>query len=221
MESVILFICLLIIPCVAFSMVNMAYSNHCATSTKKKLSGFDVARKILDDNGLEKMYIVEVKGILNDHYDYNQKVIRLSSDVYNDETISATLIAAKVCSYAIQDKENNMLMKFRSFLNPFVNFVIYASYIIFVLSLCLQEFSMIRIASLLLLFALVFHLLTLTVETNATNLAKENIEKLKILDKYEIDSSKTLFSVMPYMFLMSILTCISNLFNEIIYNLKK
>jgi hypothetical protein len=52
-------------------------------------------------------------------------------------------------------------------------------------------------------------------------LAKENIEKLKILDKYEIDSSKTLFGVMPYMFLMSILTCISNLFNEIIYNLKK
>lgn len=221
MESIILFICLLVIPCLCFSMVNIAYSNHISTSTKKKLSGYDVARKILDDNGLEKMYIVEVKGNLNDHYDYNQRVIRLSTEVYNNETVGANLIAAKICSYAIQDKNNNTLMKFRSFLNPFINFVVYASYIVFILSLLLQDFTIVRIASLLMLLALIFHFVTLPVEVDATNIAKDNLNKLKILDKHELDGAKTLFKVMPYMFLMTILTCISNLFNELIYNLKK
>lgn len=221
MESIILFICLLVIPCLCFSMVNIAYSNHISTSTKKKLSGFDVARKILDDNGLNKMYIVEVKGNLNDHYDYNQRVIRLSTEVYNNETIAANLIAAKICSYAIQDNKNNSLMKFRSVLNPFITFVTYAAYILFILSLCLQDFSIVRIAALLLMISLVFHLLTLPVEYDATKLAKENLNKLKILDKHELENGKTLFKVMPYMFLMTILTCISNLFNELVYNFKK
>ena len=110
---------------------------------------------------------------------------------------------------------------FAKLLNPFINFVLYASYIVFILSLLLQDFTIVRIASLLMLLALIFHFVTLPVEVDATNIAKDNLNKLKILDKHELDGAKTLFKVMPYMFLMTILTCISNLFNELIYNLKK
>lgn len=221
MESVILFIGMLALPSIAFTMVSIAFGNHCETNIKKKLSGFEVARKILDDNDLKNMYIVEVKGNLNDHYDYNQKVIRLSSDVYHGENVSSAIIAAKISSYAIQDKENNTFMKFRSVLNQLVTFDVYAGYILFIVGLCLQDFSMIRLSAMLLLIAIVFHLITLPVEFDATKKAKESLDKSNILNKEEIEEGNSLFRALPYMFLMTVLTCISNLYNEIVYNIKK
>lgn len=221
MENIILFIGMLAIPCIAFTAISIAFGNHRDTNIKKKLSGFEVARKILDDNDLKDMYIVEVKGNLNDHYDYNQKVIRLSSDVYNGEGISSAILAAKVCSYAIQDKDNNSFMKFRFVLNPLVTFDVYVGYILFVIGLCLQDFGMIRVAALLLLIAIMFHLITLPVEFEATKVAKVNLDKSNILSGEEIEKGSNLFRVVPYTFVMTVLTCISNLINEIIYNLNR
>lgn len=221
MENIILFIGMLALPSIAFTMISIAFGNHCEKIIKKKLSGFEVARKILDDNDLKDMYIVEVKGNLNDHYDYNQNVIRLSSDVYNGESISSAIIAAKVCSYAIQDKDNNSFMRFRSVVNPLATFAVYIGYILFIIGLCLQDFGMIKIAALLLLISIVFHLVTLPVEFDATKKAKANLDKSDILNKNEIEEGSDLFRAIPFMFVMTVLTCISNLINEIIYNLKR
>lgn len=221
MESVILFIGMLALPSIAFTMISIAYGNKEENNIKKKLSGFEVARKILDDNDLKDLYIVEVKGNLNDHYDYNQKVIRLSSDVYHGENISSALVAAKISSYAILDKKNNGLMKFRSLLNPFINLIVYGGYILFLISLCVQDYNMVKISALLILISIVFHFMTLPVEFNATKIAKDNLDKSDILTKKEIEDGNGLFKVLPYMFLMTVLTCISNLYNEIVYNIKR
>lgn len=221
MESIILFIGMLALPSIAFTMVSIAFGNHFETNIKNKLSGFEVARKILDNNDLKNMYIVEIKGNLNDHYDYNQKVIRLSSDVYHGENVSSAIIAAKICSYAIQDKENNLFMKFRFVLNQFVTFDVYVGYILFIVGLCLQDFSIIRLSAMLLLVAIVFHLITLPVEFDATKKAKESLDNYDILNKEEIEKGTGLFRALPYMYLMTILTSISNLYNEIVYNIKK
>ena len=123
MDIAIIFLCILLVPCILFTIINTVYNKYKDVDNKKKLSGFEVAREILDSHGLDKIYIVEVKSNLSDHYDSDHKVLRLSSDVFHGESLTAAAVAARVANYAVQDKEGYTLMKFRSFLNKIITFV--------------------------------------------------------------------------------------------------
>ena len=68
------------------------------------MCGQEVARKILDDNKLEKIHVVSTSGTLSDHYDSSHNVIRLSDDIFNNNTVASVAIAAHECGHAIQDK---------------------------------------------------------------------------------------------------------------------
>lgn len=221
LENVITFVLVLILPCLAYTIISLTYSKNKEKELKKKLSGFEIARSILDNNDLKDLYIVEVKGNLNDHYDYNQKVIRLSTDVYHGETVTSMAVAAKIASYAILDKRNNTYMKFKFTLNPIINFAVYIAYILFILGICLQDFSMVSLASGILGFVLIFHLVTLPVEFNGKKVASGELKKLDKITKEEISDTEAVLKVANYTFVMSILTCISNLFSEIVYNIKR
>lgn len=221
MESVITFVLVLILPCLAYTIVSLTYAKYKDKELKKNISGFEIARSILDNNDLKDLYIVEVKGNLNDHYDYNQKVIRLSTDVYHGETVTSTAVAAKIASYAILDKRNNTYMKFKFTLNPIINFAVYIAYILFILGVCLQDYGMVALASGILGFVLVFHLVTLPVEFSGKKVANDELCKLDKISKEEISDIEVVLNVASYTFVMSILTCISNLFSEFVYNIKK
>lgn len=221
MENVIYFVVLLIIPCISFSIISLTYSKYKDKNIKKRISGFEIARKLLDNNNLKDLYIVEVKGSLNDHYDFNQNVVRLSTDVYHGENATAVAVAAKIASYAIQDKNNNTFMKFKFMLNPICNFAVYLAYILFILAICLQDFGMLSFVNMIILIVLLFHIVTLPVESNAIKIAKNSLGEIDDLSKEEMESINNVLKITSYTFIMSILTCISNLFNEIIYNLKR
>ena len=221
MESVILFIVILLIPCIAYSVISLTYNKYKENNLKSKLSGFEVARKILDDNDLKDMYIVEVKGSMNDHYDYNQKVIRLSTDVYNGENVSSMVVASRICGYAILDKNNNGYMRFSYTINPLVVFINYIAYLLFIVGICLQDFQVIQVSALLLGSVLVLRLIMLPMEFSACKEARKALEDIKKIEKNELEDSENVFRVFPYNGLMAILTCISNLFSEIIYNLQR
>lgn len=90
-------------------LVSGTYSKYSTTENKKRLTGFDVAREILDRNGLKNITIVETKGKMTDHYDPRRKVVRLSSEVYHGTTISSVAIAAHECGHAIQHNKNMLL----------------------------------------------------------------------------------------------------------------
>ena len=134
MELILLYILALVIPLIASANIKSTYSKYKKIDNKKKLSGFEVARKVLDANGLKDMYIVEVSGNLTDHYDPTQKVVRLSTDIFHGETIAAASVAAHECGHAIQDKEGYKFMRIRASLVPIVNFVTYSAYIMFFIS---------------------------------------------------------------------------------------
>lgn len=221
MENIIIFICILLIPCCAYSVISYNYSKYKESSLKGKISGFEVARKILDDNDLKDMYIVEIKGNLNDHYDFNQKVIRLSTDVYHGENITSAVVASRVCEYAIQDKVDNKLFKIGATLNPIIKFDVYAAYILFIIGLCLQDFGIVKVSSLLMGLALIYRVATLPVEFTIMKNAKSILSKLGILNKKEIEEGEVVFKVSVYTYIMEILTSVTSLFNEIIYNLQR
>lgn len=212
-----LYILILVIPAIASWNISSTYGKYKAVNNKNKLSGFEVARKILDENGLKDMYIVEVKGNLTDHYDPTQKVVRLSTDIFHGETIAAAAVAAHECGHAIQDKENYFMMRLRSAMVPVVNFITYAAYIMFALSMILQMFNMLLISIASVLFGLLFQLVTLPVEFDASKRALIQLKKLKLVDNKEHEGTTKMLRAAALTYVASVLSSLLNLFRLLSY----
>ena len=176
---------ILLIPLIAQLYVTSNYNKYKLMVLDKKISGFEVARKILDENGLESIYIVETKGTLSDHYDPSRKVVRLSHDIYHGESVASASIAAHECGHAIQDKEGYFYMRIRSFIFPIVRIATGVSYAIIFLGIIFELINLFILGIALVGAGLLFQLITLPVEFNASKRAKENLNKLHITTNAE------------------------------------
>ena len=128
-------LCIIFLPMMASFYIRSNYNTYSAKKNNKELSGFEVAREILDKNGLQKIYVVETGGVLTDHYDPKRKVVRLSKEVFNGTSISAMAIAAHEVGHAIQDKEGYAYFKFRSLMYPLVRITSSFSYFVIMIGL--------------------------------------------------------------------------------------
>lgn len=175
--------------------INKNYKKYKAISLNKNLSGQEIARKILDANGLENVYVVATQGELSDHYDPSRKVVKLSQDIFNGETIAAASVAAHECGHAIQDKEGYIFMRIRAFLVPVVNLVSYLGYFGLIISIIGGITGYLKLSILILFATILFQLVTLPVEFDASKRAKEQLDKLGLIDNEELEgSNKMLFS---------------------------
>ena len=139
--DLILYFIIILIPVIAQLRITLSYSKYKKVDNSKGLTGFDVAREILDKNGLEDIYVVETSGNLTDHYDPSRKVIKLSRDIFKGTSIAAASVAAHECGHAIQDKENYTFMRIRSFLVPVVNLVSTFSWVVILIGLLTEYFN--------------------------------------------------------------------------------
>ena len=165
--------------------INSNYKKFSKIKVKSGLSGQEVARKILDANGLQNIHIVETQGELSDHYDPRRKVIRLSHTIFHEDSISSVGVAAHECGHAIQDKEGYSFMRIRSALVPFVNFVSYLGYLGFVVSFIGGLTGYLKLSIFVLLVVVLFQLVTLPVEFDASKRAKEQLVQLGLIDSDE------------------------------------
>lgn len=190
-----LYLLMLVIPLIAQIYVKVTYNKYNCLSNKKALSGYDVARQILDDNGLNSMYIVETKGVLTDHFDPKRKTIKLSTDVYNGTSISAIAIAAHECGHALQDKDNYFFLKIRGLIYPVVNLGTRFAYIVLLIGLVLERMNLVTLGIALVGLGLLFQLITLPVEFNASSRAIMELDKASIvLSEEKINAKKVLNS---------------------------
>ena len=169
--DLILAIIVIIIPLIAQIGVSSNYQKYKRVKNTKELTGYDVARKILDENGLGDIYIVETRGELTDHYDPTKRVVRLSSDIYHGKTIAAMSVAAHECGHAIQDKEGYTFMRIRSAIFPIVNVATSISYWIILLGFLFELLDLIYIGIALTCLGLLFQIVTLPVEFDASKRA--------------------------------------------------
>lgn len=195
-----------IITLVAQIYVNNSYNKYKYQGLKKKITGAEVARTILDRNGLQNIQIEKVSGNLTDHYDPKSKKIRLSSDIYNGDTIAAASVAAHECGHAIQHKENYTFLKIRASLVPIVNFSTKFGYIAVMIGLLFSSYKIAIIGLILLLAMLLFQIVTLPVEFNASSRAKKQLVDLNIIDTYELEDSKTMLNAAALTYVASVLT---------------
>ena len=175
--------------------INSNYKKYKEIKVQKGLSGQEVARRILDANGLQNIHIVETQGELTDHYDPKRKVIRLSHAIFHEDSISSVGVAAHECGHAIQDKEGYTFMRIRSALVPFVNLVSYLGYFGLIISIFAGLTGYLKISILVLLATILFQLVTLPVEFDASKRAKEQLIQLGLIDNDEHEQvSKVLFA---------------------------
>ena len=163
---------------------------------------------ILDKNGLQNVKVVITNGILTDHYDPKNKIIRLSSEIYNDSSIASVSVASHECGHAIQDKEGYKFLRIRASLVPFVNFSSYAGYIAIILGCLFGYFNLIWIGIIFELVILLFQIVTLPVEINASKRALKELDNTHILNSNELRQGKKVLVSAALTYIASVATTI-------------
>ena len=180
-----LFIISIAITLLAQLLINSRYKKYSKINSSRKMAGFEIAQEILKRNGLSNVYVVEVKGFLSDHFDPKQNVVRLSSDVYHGTSISSVAVAAHECGHAIQYKEGNKFMQFRSFIVPFVNLSSKLGYAAIIIGILANLIRLAYLGLILMCVIVLFQLVTLPVEFDASRKAMVNLEKYGLLNSEE------------------------------------
>ena len=195
----------LIITIISQLLIKITYSKYQKQENKKRLTGFDVARQILDKNGLKDILILETSGYLTDHYDPTKKVVKLSTDIYHGTTISSASVAAHECGHAIQDKENYTPMRIRSKIVPTVNLFTKLGYLSIIIG-AIFDYRLMIMGVILLLSILLFQIITLPVEFNASIRALKQIENLNLLAESERTGAKKVLTAAAFTYVASVLT---------------
>jgi len=185
--------------------VKGAYAKYSNEQCKKNMAGCEVARKILDNAGLDKVHVVEVKGELTDHYDPKQKVVRLSTSIFHGTSIASVAVAAHECGHAIQDKDNYTFMRIRASLVPMVNFVNKFGYIATIIGLIAGIFDIIIIGIVMLLATMLFQVVTLPVEFDASKRAKKIINELNLANSQEQEGIEKMLSAAAFTYVAGVI----------------
>lgn len=198
----------LIITSFAQAYITSTYKKYSLVNNSKGLSGKDAARKILDSNGLNNVEVTSVTGYLSDHYDPSSKVVRLSDSNYNGNSISAISVAAHECGHAIQDKENYAFLRFRTSLVPIVNLSSYAGYFAIVIGSFTGLFGLIKLGLLLESVILLFQIVTLPVEIDASRRALGEVKKYGYLSEGEYGKGKKVLIAAALTYVASVLSAV-------------
>lgn len=201
----ILILLIIIIPLLAQLKISLNYKRYSNVANDNNKTGYDIAREILNRNNLDYIDVVEVAGDLTDHYDSKNQVVRLSSAIFHGSSVSSTAIAAHECGHAIQDKEGYQPMQLRAKIYPVVNIATSLSYWIILIGFLFQLINLVYIGIILTCFGLIFQLITLPVEFDASKRAKEILLSYNLVNSNEIKGVKRVLSAAAMTYVAGVL----------------
>lgn len=169
--------------------VTSTFNKYLKVRNSTGIQGFEVARRILDSQGLYDIPVEMVPGILSDHYDPRSRAVRLSKEVYAGDSIASVSVAAHEVGHAIQHATGYAPLNFRSMLAPVAAFSGNIVWILVMMGLILSMPFLINIGIYLFLAVLLFQIITLPVEFNASKRALAQLESGYISSE-EVQSSK-------------------------------
>jgi len=216
--TVVILIPAIILTLYAQAKVKNAYRRYLRVPVKRGITGRQAARMILDSNGLYHVPVEMTAGYLTDHYDPRRDVMRLSSAVYNGTSVASVSIAAHESGHAIQDGTAYGFLKFRNTIAPVVNLVSGMSWPLLMIGLVViwqgnaTAGNMIFDLGILFFAAVVlFHLVTLPVELNASKRAVRQLVQLQIIDDTEVRGARKVLSAAALTYVAALATSIANL----------
>ena len=161
------------------------------------MTGAEVARRILESQGITDVRIEHVSGSLTDHFDPREMVVRLSDSVYDNNSVAAAGVAAHECGHVMQEEENYAPLKFRESLVPVANFGSSISWPLIIIGLFINSNAGWYVAMAGVIFfslAVLFQLVTLPVEFDASRRALAILEDTGILGQEELRDTRKVLS---------------------------
>lgn len=221
-----------IVLCTIFSLlasakVNSAFAKNNRISNRSRMTGYDAATRLMRSNGVYDVSVGRIRGSLTDHYNPSKSVVNLSQSTYGNDSIAAVAVAAHEIGHVMQNKDGYPLYKVRSALVPFVNFGSRAAMPLVLIGVIIDLITMevsssvgfyvalvgVALYGLSLLFALV----TLPVEINASKRAKQMLLNEGILAGDEISGASEVLSAAALTYLASLLTSLVYFLRFFIY----
>ncbi|CAN5156627.1 zinc metallopeptidase [soil metagenome] len=191
--------------------VRSSYKKYSKETSYSGLTGAQVARMILDRNGLTNVRVEPVAGQLTDHYDPRSKVVRLSEDNFSKNSIAGVSVAAHEVGHAIQDASGYVPMKLRSGLVPIVNFGSQLWMPLFMMGIFGLGTFFIQLAVIAFAGVLLFHLVTLPVEINASTRAYGLLTRYGILSAREAGGTRRVLTAAAFTYIAAALTSLLTL----------
>lgn len=212
---------LILIPALLISIyaqmkVSSTFNKYSNIRSVRGYSGAQVARMLLDSNGLYNIPVELVRGKLTDHYDPTRRVMRLSEDVYYGTSVASIGVAAHETGHAIQHQQNYSPLIIRNSIFPVVNFGSNFSWIIFLVGLIFSFGPLMQIGIILFTAVVIFQLITLPVEFNASSRALVLLENNGILYSDEVTGAKKVLSAAAMTYVAAALTAIAQLLRLIL-----
>ncbi len=215
------FIFLLIIPLWAQSKVKNAYSKYSKVRASSGMTGAQVARKILDDNSLYNVSVEPTRGHLTDHYDPRSKTVRLSETNFYGNSIAGAAIAAHEVGHAIQDAEGYSFLRFRHALVPVANLGSRMSIYLIIAGALLGFAEFFLLGIIFMAAAVLFQLVTLPVEFNASSRAMTQVVSLGVITNNEERETKKVLDAAALTYVAAALVAVLELSRFILIYLSR
>lgn len=206
----------LILTMIASAQVKNTYSKYARIRCRSGLTGAMAAEQILHSCGIYDVSIQRVAGDLTDHYDPRSRVLRLSDSTYGSASVAAVCVAAHECGHAIQDQQKYAPLVLRSTLVPIANFGSQLSWPIFLAGLLFSMRPLLTAGILLFSLAVLFQLVTLPVEFNASSRALKIIGERYILTTEELSGGKKVLRAAALTYVAALASSILQLLRLII-----
>ncbi len=207
---------LILVPALIISIwaqmkIKNSYAKYSKVFSRNGYTGGQVARMILDAYGLYDIPIYTVRGHLTDHYDPSKRIVNLSSDVYNSSSLASIGVAAHEIGHAIQHSVGYTPIKVRMALVPIANIGSQASWFLFFIGIVISFTPLINFGIILFSATVVFQLITLPVEFNASKRAIEILQAKSILYEDEIKGARSVLNSAALTYVAAAVTAIAQL----------
>ena len=206
----------LVMPALIFAMyaqtkVNSTFNKYRTVGNRNGYTGAEIARRILDMNGLQKVVVERVSGNLTDHYDPKANVVRLSDATYSSTSVAAIGVAAHEVGHVVQHAEGYSPIKVRNAIVPVVQIASYAAWPLAIFGVLFSFSGLANFGVILFGLVVLFQLITLPVEFNASGRALKTLGDKQILNGEELAASKKVLSAAAMTYVASAVVAIANL----------
>ncbi|MCR4856491.1 MAG: zinc metallopeptidase [Erysipelotrichaceae bacterium] len=171
--------------------IQTTYAKFSKIANEKGMTGAAVAKELLFNNDLHGVVVKEVNGMLSDHYDPRDQSISLSQNISQSSSIAAIAVAAHECGHALQDRDKYALLSVRASLVPIANIASMGGYISIMMGLMMGMINLVWFGILLECVILLFQLVTLPVEFDASRRALAQIQQYGYVNDTELEGART------------------------------
>ena len=207
---------IILIPAILFALyaqnkIKSTFAKFLRVATRKGYTGREVARTILDQNNLNDVSVEMAQGYLSDHYDPRNRVLRLSKDVYQGSSIASVSVAAHEAGHALQHANGYVPLSLRNTIFPIARFGSSMAWFFIIGGFIFDSLGLIDVGILLYSAAVLFQIVTLPVEFNASNRALVLLADHGILVNDELPASKKVLNAAALTYIAAMATAVAQL----------